>query len=212
MSCASKQRNKCWSFPHWWLISRWTHRHRADLQNQPHFLPLSHEAGQKEKGYSLAVDDGTPMKWRGTQPPGVCLSVCGGLCLTACFWRVSCFPPRPQDTIQPGPLTGWAVLSQHCGAYLCRSSDQCGELESKRIIYLSRQDALNCFSMSSLVLTHMAPLSLGSYYNSYRYISLRDLQTRFVVVDVVMQQSKFFSILSLLWVFANIEGWSLPNI
>lgn len=78
VSCASKKRNKCWSFPYRWLISRYSHTQRAVLQKQPHFLPLSHEAGQKERDilWLWLMACRWSGKDRGAQPPGARLSVC----------------------------------------------------------------------------------------------------------------------------------------
>lgn len=140
----ARKRNKCWSFPHWWLISRYTHTHTRSRAPKPATFPASFPRGWPEgKGYSLAVDDGTPVEWKGEElslPVPVCqfaswvCVLCEGT-LSPClsFWRGSWFPsPVSQYTMQPGTLAGWARLAKHCVVYLRWKSDQWSELESKR--------------------------------------------------------------------------------
>lgn len=121
VSCASEKRNKCWSFPHWWLISRYSHTQHSKAPKTATF-PASFPRGWPEgKGYSLAVDDGTLMEWKGEElnllvPVCQCVSrvvvcVCGGLCLAAsvsgeCPVFYHLYLSACQCTIQPGTLLG----------------------------------------------------------------------------------------------------------
>lgn len=52
VSCASKKRNKCWSFPHWWLISENTQSGPPKTVWFPASFPRRWPG---VKGYSLAV-------------------------------------------------------------------------------------------------------------------------------------------------------------
>lgn len=78
-----------------------THTHRAELQKRPHFLPLSHEAGQKERDILWLWM--VARRWSGKERSSTSwcpfvnvlaglLFVWGTLSRCLSFWKVSCFP------------------------------------------------------------------------------------------------------------------------
>lgn len=101
MSCASKKRNKCWSFPHWWLIST----HTQQSSKNRHISSLFPTALARRKGIFFGCGwwHASVGKWRSTTSQSLLvsvLSVCVGdssRCLR--FWRVSCFPSPVSFTI-----------------------------------------------------------------------------------------------------------------
>lgn len=120
VSCAAceRKRNKCWSVPHWWLISRYRERRAPKTATFPASFPRGWPEG---KGYSLAVDGGEPMEWKGEEI-GLPLPVCQCCCLCLCvgtlsaasvpgessvFYHLSISTSR--YTILPRTVMGWGI-------------------------------------------------------------------------------------------------------
>lgn len=126
VSCASEEKEQMLELPPLMTNKQiLAHTHGAELQKQPHFLPLSHEAGQKERDilwlWMMA------RRWSGKERSSTsrCLFVSAlaefvfcerGLCLAASVsgecpvFRHLCLSAA-QYTMQPGDSTGmrtWA--------------------------------------------------------------------------------------------------------
>lgn len=119
MSCASKKRNKCWSFPPL-MTNKHIHTHAAELQKPSHFQPLSHDVGQKERDI-LWLRMMARQHWKGEEHNlPVFVSVLAELafvwrtCLVAsvsgeCPVFHHLYLSPSQYTVQYGFLMGWGL-------------------------------------------------------------------------------------------------------
>lgn len=103
-------------------------------------FPASFPRGGPEgKGYSLAVDDGELIEWKGEEinlPLPVCQCCCLCLCLGTLYgcldsWRVLCFPSPVylnisvhNTALDCNGMRNWAWQTEHCVVYLCCCCDQ----------------------------------------------------------------------------------------
>lgn len=129
------------------MTNKQIHTHAQSRARKPATFPASFPRGWPEgKGYSLAVDDGTPIEWKGEElnlPVPVCqfaswvavcvgtLSRCLSFILESVLFSITCVLVH-NTAWDLNQMRTWAWLAKHCVVYQCQSSDQWGELESTK--------------------------------------------------------------------------------